>query len=342
MESGSDLYRTDANYFCHPQALVESRQIGEDTRIWAFAHVSAQCEIGKDCNICDHVFIENDVLIGNRVTVKCGVQLWDGITIEDDVFIGPNATFTNDPFPRSKEYLDVYPRTLVKKRASIGANATILPGLAIGANCMVGAGAVVTRDVPENAIVLGNPARIVGYTQHSVSVATEVSHASVLVRQPRQKSSHTGQELGVDACALVPLPRYQDLRGELIVSEFEEVLPFTPKRTFFVRGVPDEHVRGEHAHRACDQFLLAIAGSLNVLMDNGKATKEVVLDSPEIGLYLPAKVWSVQYKFSEDAVLAVFASLPYESADYIRSYDEFEAYRKQLEQTGKNGTQCRR
>ena len=338
MESRSNPNRTEENYFCHPQALVESLQIGKGTRIWAFAHVSAQCKIGESCNICDHVFIENDVLIGNSVTVKCGVQLWDGITIEDNVFIGPNATFTNDPFPRSKEYLDVYPRTLIKERASIGANATILPGLEIGANCMVGAGAVVTRDVPENAIVLGNPARIVGYTQHSVSTATEVSHASLLVDQSRQKSLRTEQELGVDGCALVSLPRYQDLRGELIVSEFDEVLPFAPKRAFFVRGVPGEHVRGEHAHRACDQFLLAIAGSLNVLMDNGEATKEVVLDSPEIGLYLPAKVWSVQYKFSKDAVLAVFASLPYESADYIRSYNEFKAYRKQLKRSGKSAS----
>src|SRR5688572_24596051 len=114
--------------FKHPLALVESHSIGEGTRIWAFAHVLPNAKIGRECNICDHTFIENDVVIGDRVTIKCGVQLWDGITIEDDVFIGPNATFTNDPFPRSKHYLppDSMPRTRVKTGASIGANATIV------------------------------------------------------------------------------------------------------------------------------------------------------------------------------------------------------------------------
>src|SRR5687768_3683291 len=111
--------------FVHPQGICESQTVGDNTRIWAFAHVLTGAKIGSDCNICDHVFIENDVSVGNRVTIKCGVQLWDGITLEDDVFVGPNATFTNDAFPRSKEHLSVYPRTIVKQGASIGANATV-------------------------------------------------------------------------------------------------------------------------------------------------------------------------------------------------------------------------
>ncbi len=146
--------------FIHPQALVESRSIGPGTRIWAFAHVLPNAQIGEDCNICDHVFIENDVLIGHRVTIKCGVQIWDGLTIEDDVFIGPNATFTNDAFPRSKVHPDRFLRTVVKKNASIGANATILPGLIIGEGAMIGAGSVVTKDVPPFAVMVGNPAFI--------------------------------------------------------------------------------------------------------------------------------------------------------------------------------------
>src|SRR5260221_14115519 len=116
-------------YFKHPAAIVESKQIGPRTRIWAFAHVLPGAVIGADSNICDHVFIENDVRIGDRVTIKCGVQVWDGVVLEDDVFIGPNASFTNDNFPRSRQYLDQPMRTIVKSGASIGANATILPGI---------------------------------------------------------------------------------------------------------------------------------------------------------------------------------------------------------------------
>jgi len=150
-------------FFIHPQALCESQNIGEKTRIWAFSHVLSGAVIGKDCNICDHVFIENDVVIGNRVTVKSGVQLWDGCRIADDVFIGPNATFCNDPFPRSKVHLKEFLTTTIAQGASLGANCTILPGVTVGREAMVGAGAVVTRDVPARAIVVGNPARIVGY-----------------------------------------------------------------------------------------------------------------------------------------------------------------------------------
>ena len=119
--------------FIHPQAIVESSQVGPGTRIWAFAHILPGAVIGRDCNICDQTFIENQVTLGDRVTLKSGVQLWDGITLEDDVFVGPNATFTNDPFPRSKQYPEEYLPTVVRKGASIGANATLLPGIEIGA-----------------------------------------------------------------------------------------------------------------------------------------------------------------------------------------------------------------
>jgi len=147
--------------FIHPNSDVQSKQIGEGTRIWQYVVILPGAVIGRDGNICSHCFIENKVVIGDRVTVKCGVQLWDGVTLEDDVFVGPNATFTNDPQPRSRNVAATLLTTLVKKGASIGANATILPGLTIGEGAMVGAGAVVTKDVPPRTLVVGNPAHIV-------------------------------------------------------------------------------------------------------------------------------------------------------------------------------------
>lgn len=150
--------------FIHKNALVENeKNIGDGTRVWAFTHILSGAVIGNDCNICDHVFIENKVIIHDRVTIKCGVQLWDGVTIENDVFIGPNVTFTNDIFPRSKKYPETYLQTFILSGASIGANATILPNITIGKNAMIGAGSVVVSDVPDNAIVVGNPAKIIKY-----------------------------------------------------------------------------------------------------------------------------------------------------------------------------------
>lgn len=150
--------------FVHPMALVdEGARIGEGTRIWAFSHLVSGTEVGADCNICDHVFIEGKVRVGNRVTIKCGVQLWEGVTVEDDCFIGPNATFSNDLYPRSKRYPPEFLMTVLKKGCSVGANATILPGIIIGQWAMVGAGAVVTKSVPDHAIVVGNPARRTGW-----------------------------------------------------------------------------------------------------------------------------------------------------------------------------------
>jgi acetyltransferase-like isoleucine patch superfamily enzyme len=145
----------------HPSSDVQSKQIGEGTRVWQYVVILPGAVIGRDGNICSHCFIENKVVVGDRVTVKCGVQLWDGITLEDDVFVGPNATFTNDREPRSRNASATLLPTLVKKGASIGANATILPGLTIGEGAMVGAGAVVTKDVPPRTLVVGNPARVV-------------------------------------------------------------------------------------------------------------------------------------------------------------------------------------
>src|ERR1035437_1923492 len=143
----------------HEFADVASDAIGDDTKIWQFVVVLAGARIGANCNICAHVFIENDVIVGDRVTIKCGVQLWDGLRVGNDVFIGPNATLTNDHFPRSKKYPNKYLETIIEDGASIGAGAVILPGLTIGAGAFVAAGAVVTKSVAPKSLVCGNPAQ---------------------------------------------------------------------------------------------------------------------------------------------------------------------------------------
>jgi UDP-2-acetamido-3-amino-2,3-dideoxy-glucuronate N-acetyltransferase len=296
----------------HPKSIVEDgAAIGEGTRVWAFAHILPGARIGADCNICDHVFIENDVLVGSRVTIKCGVQLWDGVRLEDDVFIGPNATFTNDKSPRSKQYPEKYLETLVCKGASIGANATLLPGIKIGSEAMVGAGAVVTGNVPSQAIVVGNPARIVGYVDTKKKQVNVAGEADALERSL------------VGDVQLLRIQNVKDLRGDLAALEWERELPFIPKRTFFVYNVPNSSVRGEHAHKVCHQFLLCIYGSVSVVVDDGKNREEFLLNKPHIGIYIPPRVWAIQYKYSPDAVLFVLASHEYDSSDYIRDYEEY-------------------
>jgi UDP-2-acetamido-3-amino-2,3-dideoxy-glucuronate N-acetyltransferase len=298
--------------FIHDKAIVEpGAKVGERTRVWAFAHVLSAALIGEDCNICDHVFIENDVRIGNRVTVKSGVQLWDGVTLEDDVFVGPNVTFTNDIFPRSKAPFNLA-RTVVRKGASVGANATILGGLVIGANSMVGAGSVVTKDVPPNAIVVGNPARIKGYAGSSVKPTLDIPVAE---RDP--------SILKVPGVKLHRLPIITDMRGSLSFGEYDKHLPFIPKRYFVIYDIPTKEVRGEHAHRTLHEFLICITGSCSIMVDDGLNRDEVVLSSPSIGAHIPPMTWLVHYKYSRDAVLLVLASDVYEADDYIRDYDQF-------------------
>ena len=301
----------------HPAAICESLNVGERTRIWAFTHILPGAHIGTDCNICDHVFIEDDVTIGSRVTIKSGVQLWNGVVLEDDVFVGPNATFTNDRYPRSKQWLSSFPRTTVQEGASIGANATLLPGVTIGRGAMVGAGAVVTKDVPANAKVVGNPAEIVGYVENhghdapSVNESQEVAPAALLQTDLPGSSR------------LFSLTNAVDLRGSLSALEFDARVPFYPVRLFIVSAISSRHVRGEHAHRTCHQLLIAASGSLQVLLDDGTRRTTVLLDTPEVALYIPPLIWSTQFGHSRDSSLVVLASEPYDPSEYIRTYKEF-------------------
>lgn len=312
------------SHFEHERALCESPHVGDGTRIWAFAHVLPDARIGSDCNICDGVFVENDVRIGDRVTIKCGVQVWDGVTLEDDVFVGPNATFTNDRFPRSGQQQEQVARTVVRRGASLGANCTILANIEIGERAMIGAGAVVTRSVPRGALVVGNPARIVGYVDEQTGQT--VRPAEPIGADASAAEAVNGAQVyptGVENVTFHRFPVVRDLRGSLTVGEFDGVIPFVPHRYFMVFDVPGAEVRGEHAHRVCHQFVMCARGEVSVIADDGVNREEFLLRDNATGIYLPPMTWGIQYRYSPDSVLLVFASHAYDASDYIRDYDEF-------------------
>ena len=310
--------------YIHPTADVQTDQIGDRTRIWQYVIALPGARVGRECNVCAYVFIENDVVVGDRVTIKSGVQLWDGIVIEDDVFIGPNVSFTNDKFPRSKVQRQSLPRIQIKQGASLGAGSVILPGVTIGRYAMVGAGAIVTSSVPPYAIVKGNPARITGYSHSNhkpflpVSVAGQGSNVSFNLE--RTKESVGSVIAGV---RLHFFKQFEDLRGKLTALEFDQDLPFVPQRVFFTYDVPSRETRGEHAHRNCHQLLIAVSGTISVYVSNGREQSSVQLSSTAHGLHIEPMVWASQSQYSKGACLAVLASHAYEDKDYIRTIDEY-------------------
>lgn len=295
--------------FVHPQGICESPNVGKGTRIWAYAHVLPSAVIGRDCNICDHVFVENDVTVGDRVTVKSGVQLWDGVRLDDDVFVGPNATFTNDRYPRSKVYPEKFLQTHVRHGASIGANATILPGLTIGERAMIAAGSVVTRDVPARVLVQGNPGRDTAFLD------ADHIEAGALDRSKGPYDLLKGASLH----AISPK---DDQRGALVVAEFDD-LPFTPKRFFSLSGVPTGASRGHHAHLRCAQFLMLLSGEVTALVDDGHKRIALRMTSPGDALHIAPGIWGGLLGFAPSTTLAILASDSFDEADYVRDYRTF-------------------
>ena len=282
----------------HKTADVQATNIGDGTTIWQFVVILPDAVIGKSVNICAHCLIENNVIIGDRATIKSGVYLWDGVRLGNDVFIGPNVTFTNDKFPRSKVYPNKFPKIIVEDGASIGGGATILPGITIGQKAMIGSGAVVTKSVPPYAIVIGNPARIVGYMQSPL--------AHIEDKYPFDGATDNVLKLDVKGASIHKLTLVKDMRGNLSAGEFLKDIPFTPKRYFFVFDVPNEKTRGEHAHINCQQFLVCIKGSCSLVIDDGSLRNEIVLNTPSLGVYIAPLTWGIQYKYSSDAILLVF------------------------------------
>ena len=305
----------------HPTAIVDSKQIGAGTRIEAFSRIMARASIGNECILGEHTTVEDDVVLGDRVIVHCGARLCQGLRVEDDVVIGPNAVFPNDTFVAKKTPTDGRRATSIRRGALIGANATVLLGLTIGQHAIVGAGSVVTRSVPPHAIVAGNPARILRY---GATLDVGASNSRTAQAPPSSQAS------AIKGVMLERISLIKDLRGNLAARELGHGLPFAPQRYFVILDVPGKELRGAHAHRRCKQLLVCLRGSLSVVADDGTNLQEFVLDTPELALYLPPMVWGIQYKYTTGAMLLVMASEPYDADDYIRDYDQFLAERALL------------
>ncbi len=248
--------------------------------------------------------VHDSVVLPEDIVVQSGAHLPAGLVLEQGCRIGPNVAFVEGA------------PIVVRRDVQIGANATLLPGITLSAKSVVRPGSVVGRSVPPGAIVEGNPAAIVGYVDTLAGPVSQL-HALAATQGPRVEA------LAVRGVSLHHFPVIPDLRGNLTVGEFERQIPFPPLRYFVVYGVPSREVRGEHAHHACHQFLICLRGSCSVVADDGRQRVEVQLDAPQRGLYLPPMTWGIQYRYSADAMLMVFASHHYDAADYIREYDQF-------------------
>ncbi len=306
------VYVVGVSTFVDPSARFEADSLGDGGRVLAYAHVAPGVAIGRNCVVHEHAVLIGDVTLDDNVDVHVGAQILGPVHVEQSVTIGAGAVVGVEP-PSGGQSNDAG-QVIVRRFASIGVNATVLPGVVVGRRAVVEAGSVVKQSVPANAIVSGNPATIVSYVDGGQEDAREI----VVPSQVREGVTQTR----VQGVTLHRLTYARDLRGSLTAEEFQ-TLPFAPQRFFTIYDVPNESVRGAHAHRGCSQFLVCLAGALSCLVDDGSAREEVRLASPEVGLHIPPMVWGTQWKYTRDAVLLVFASHPYDAADYIRDYEEF-------------------
>jgi UDP-2-acetamido-3-amino-2,3-dideoxy-glucuronate N-acetyltransferase len=270
----------------------------------ALVHESAA--LGAGVQIRHGASVAAAAVVGSGSLIEEGARVGPAVIVGADSRIGPNAVLMGAGTDPAAELQD---------GVVVGANATVVAGALVGAGAVVRPGAVVARSVPPRAIVEGNPAVIIGYTDTERSSLGAASAGA-----PRRRAVEATAVRGVTLHRFAVVP---DLRGNLTVGEFEREIPFLPRRYFMVFGVPNREVRGEHAHRECHQFLLCVRGSVSVVADDGQRRLEVLLDAPELGLYLPPMTWGIQYKYSADALLLVFASHFYDAADYIRDYAEY-------------------
>ncbi|HJU99392.1 MAG TPA: WxcM-like domain-containing protein [Burkholderiaceae bacterium] len=286
----------------------------ETARVHAGATVAASAMLG------DFVVAYPGAEIGEHCRVRGYTQLWPGVRLEAGAELGPGVTL-EAPEAGANDAIVIGPGVRV------GAGALICRGVRLGQGAQVAAGAVVAQNVPPYAIVSGSPARITDYVQNASGAPALDWHQRASF--PQQPSV---VPLGVGGVTLHRFKFLQDPRGDLSVGEFEKEIPFLPKRYFLVLNVPSDKTRGEHAHRACHQFLVCVKGSCAVVVDDLEQRCEVQLDTPDVGVYLPPMTWGIQYKYSSDAVLLVFASHYYAADDYIRDYDVFVAEKRAARQ----------
>lgn len=285
--------------------------IHPSSRIDANVHIDPQAQIGPNCHL------------QGSITIDAGTVLKGGITLIGDIVVGRNSVLEPGvciASPKPGQSLDT---ALVRLGSDVhvGAGAILLSGVSIGDHAWIEPGTVVLRHIPTHAIVGGNPATISGYMDDS---AYQGRIASTVISQADTPGVQPSLVQGVTVHRYA---RIRDLRGDLSIGEFERNVPFQPKRYFIVYDVPSTETRGEHAHIKCHQFLICVAGKVSVVVDDGARREEVLLDRPNIGLLIPAGVWGIQYKYSANGVLLVFASEYYDASDYIRNYDDFLKFR---------------
>ena len=277
------------------------------------ASVGPEIVLGEGAYVGPNCYVEGRTTLGARARLIGSVTLIGDVHIGDDCVVEPNVSVTTvlaDPEQRAKTLV-------VGAGTRIGAGSVLSCGVTIGPNVQIGPGTIVVRNIPPHAIVQGNPATIVGYATPPALGRTE------LFRTTEDGTNTTVAESAVAGVRIFKFPRIRDLRGDLSVGEFGRTVPFIPKRYFVVFDVPSAETRGEHAHRRCEQFLVCVSGCVSVVVDDGRNRDEITLDTPDLGLYIPPRVWALQYKYSRSAVLMVFASHYYDSEDYIRDYARF-------------------
>ena len=282
-----------------------SAAIDPSSLVSPLASLSAGVRLGA------HATIEQGAQIGHHSHIGDSVYIGADVIVDTDVRIGPHAVVLG-----TDESTVGSSRTEIRRGVRVGASATLLAGILVEANAVIRPGSVVTRSVPAGAIVEGNPASITGY----VDMAAGPPRPVAAMVSTGLKSTEQTEVKGVTVHSFPIIP---DLRGNLTAGEFERQIPFAPLRYFMVFGVPSREIRGEHAHLQCHQFLICVRGSCAVVADDAQRRVEVVLDTPNRGLYLPPMTWGIQYKYTPDAMLLVFASHHYDPDDYVRDYSRF-------------------
>lgn len=295
----------------HPQAACLAKKVGARVSVGPFSRIAESVQIGDGVAIGANVSVPDGVIIDTGAVIDDGAVLAPGMTIGAGARIGSGVVFAARRLAGEGER-DPDDLIVVGAHCVIGANATICAGLRLGDHSVVDAGSVLSRSTQPYSIMAGNPAKVVGFSG---------------VSENNETPPHIGAEGEYDSrvrgVRTYRLPYISDPRGNLTVGEFGRSLPFQPKRYFVTFDVPSAHLRGEHAHRACDQFLICVRGSCALVVDDGENREEFQLDHPTFGVWVPKMTWATEYKHSPDSVLLVFASDYYDPDDYIRDYPEF-------------------